>query len=106
MQLTPDGQVSVCEEMYWHQAFLLGDVKKNTIKEIWNSEKALKLWNISQEDIPEDSKCHTCQEFNKCRRGLGVCWKMAMQAYGLDKYYYPDPRCPRATTPVHPFCFD
>ena len=104
--ILPDGQVSVCEEMYWHQAFLLGDVKKNTIKEIWNSEKALKLWNISQEDIPEDSKCHTCQEFNKCRRGLGVCWKMAMQAYGLDKYYYPDPRCPRATTPVHPFCFD
>lgn len=104
--ILPDGQVTVCEEMYWHKAFLLGDVKKNTIKEIWNSEKALKLWNIAQDDIPADSKCHTCQEFDKCRRGLGVCWKMAMQAYGLDKFYYPDPRCPRATEPQHPFYFD
>ena len=28
-----------------------------------------------------------------------VCWKEVMESYGKDKWYYPDPRCPKASKP-------
>lgn len=104
--ILPDGQVTICEELYWNRGFLIGDINKNTIDEIWNSEKALKLWNISQEDIPNDSACKTCQAFGECRRGLGVCWKIILAAYGQDKMYNPDPRCPKAPDLKYHFVAD
>lgn len=102
----PDGQVTICEELYWNKNFILGDVKKNTIEEIWNSPRAFKLWNISQDDIPEDSACKTCQDFENCRRGLGVCWKIVLAAYGQDKPFYPDPRCPKSPKIKYHFVAD
>lgn len=92
----PDGQVTVCEELYWNKNFLLGDIKVNTIEEIWSSSKALQLWNISQEEYPHDSACKTCQDFNGCHQGKGVCWKIILAAYGQNNIFEPDPRCPKA----------
>lgn len=85
---------------------ILGDVKTNTLEEIWNSEKAINLWNISQDEFPEDSACKACQGFEGCRRGLGVCWKIILAAYGQNNPYYPDPRCPKAPEIKYHFVAD
>lgn len=92
----PDGKVTICEQMYWHPFFILGDLSVQSIMEMWDSEKALSIWNFSQEEVREASPCKRCGEFDACRRGLGNCWRMAVSAYGPENYDFPSPNCPKA----------
>ena len=64
--------------------------------EMWNSEKALALWNFSQDEVRDISPCKKCTEFERCRRGLGNCWRVAISAYGFENYDFPAPNCPKA----------
>ena len=92
----PDGKVTYCERMYWHPFFILGDLTRQSIMEVWNSKTALSRWNFSQKEVRGESPCKTCDEFEKCRRGLGNCWRLAVDAYGDENYDYPAPNCPKA----------
>lgn len=51
MIILPDGAVSVCEQLYWNENFIIGDICKNTIKEVWSSSKAIGLWKRKQSSI-------------------------------------------------------
>jgi radical SAM protein with 4Fe4S-binding SPASM domain len=99
----PDGKVTICEQMYWHPFFILGDLSKQSIMEVWNSEKALNLWNFSQDEVKTSSPCKTCKEFEECRRGRGNCWRTAIAAYGLENYDFPAPNCPFAIEITKPY---
>jgi len=66
----------------------------------------LKIWNIKQSEIQESSACKTCSTFEQCRRGPGVCYRMAIQAYGNNNYDYPYPMCPYAPPATEPFYID
>ena len=103
LYILPDGQVGICEEMYWEPKFILGNVTKQSIMEIWNSEKAIGLYNLSQSDFRPLSACKYCPDFLICRSTLGVCWKFIYMAYGTDHWDMPDPRCPLAPPPVNEF---
>lgn len=74
----------------------MGDLNLNTMKEIWNSTKAHSLFYLKQSEISDDSPCRECTDFNKCRSYKHVCWRDVILAYGKNKWYYPDPFCPRA----------
>ena len=55
--ILPDGKVTICEELYWHPNFIIGDLTKQSILEVWNSDKAISLFNITQNDMqPEIAK--------------------------------------------------
>ena len=97
--ILPDGNVTVCEELYWHPRFIIGDLKKQSIEEVWNSDKALELYNISKEMIREEGQCKKCDEFDNCHKHKGVCWKEVLYAYGEENWDYPDPKCPYAPAP-------
>jgi radical SAM protein with 4Fe4S-binding SPASM domain len=97
--LLPDGKVTLCEELYWHPKFILGDLTKQSIMEMWQGKQAIDFYNISQDDFKNDSACKTCDEFDYCHLNASVCWKEVMESYGKDKWYYPDPRCPKAPEP-------
>ena len=92
----PDGQVTVCEGLYWHKEFIIGDISKMSIMDIWNYDNARMLTKMPQELIPEDSACRTCKEYDECRKYRGICWKYVLEAYGDEHPFYPDPRCPYA----------
>lgn len=94
--ILPDGKVTICEELYWNKNFILGDLAKQSIMEMWNSDQAYNLWRISQDIVPENSACKTCDTFEQCRYRLGICWKEVIAFYGKDNWLYPDPRCPKA----------
>ncbi|MBR3567173.1 MAG: radical SAM protein [Salinivirgaceae bacterium] len=94
--ILPDGNVTVCEQLYWIPFFNLGNVRKKTIMEVWSSKKALDLWNIPQNKIRKSSPCSACKTFDFCRRGQGSCWKMAVIAYGKENPDFPYPLCPLA----------
>ena len=103
--ILPDGKVTICEELYWHPQFIIGDLTRQSIMEVWNSEKALSLYHFSKESVTDKSACKTCEDenFNRCHRLKGVCWKQVMQAYGEDNWDYPDPRCPHSPEPFNQF---
>jgi len=94
--ILPDGNVTICEQIYWHPFFILGNVKQQSFLDVWQSPKALGIWNISQEEIRDESPCKNCSTFDICRRGKGSCWRMAIVAYGVENYDFPYPQCPFA----------
>jgi radical SAM protein with 4Fe4S-binding SPASM domain len=91
----PDGRVTICEELYFHEYFIIGDLNKQTLMEVWNSPRALELAYPDQATVP-DGPCKDCPDFRRCHEGLGRCVREALKAYGYDKPHWPDPRCPRA----------
>lgn len=98
--ILPDGKVTVCEELYFHPRFIIGDLTKQSILEVWNSSRALDLYNISKEMLGPDSACKKCDQFDSCHKLKGVCWKNVLIAYGYENWDYPDPRCPYAPKPA------
>ena len=94
--ILPDGKVTICEQLYWHPAFLIGDVKQQSLKEIWKSDKCLKLVNIPKEDIKESSPCKSCELFTSCFSYRNRCWADIIKTYGEEYWDYPDPRCEKA----------
>ena len=101
--ILPDGKVTICEELYWHPGFIIGDLTKQSIMEMWTSEKALGLYELSKSRIREESVCKACDEFDSCHRHRGVCWKEILYAYGYDNWDYPDPKCPKAPRPFREY---
>jgi len=95
--ILPDGRVSICEELYDHPQFIIGDLTKQTIMEMWNSPKAVSLFSLNQDLINKNSPCSRCESFTHCRTTKGVCWKEVLMAYGKENWDYPDPRCPQAS---------
>ena len=96
LYILPDGQVTMCEQLYWNKRFIVGNILTQTLSEVWNSDKAKSLYYIKQDDIPEDSLCHSCEKYEKCRKYRQVCYREIIRKYGTDKWYYPDAGCPYA----------
>lgn len=94
LYILPDGNVTICEQLYWNKQFIVGNIIEQTLEEVWNSDKAKSLYYIKQEDIPSDSLCHSCKHFNACRSTKQVCYREIIRKYGSDKWYYPDVNCP------------
>lgn len=90
----PDGKVTICEELYWHPNFIIGDVNKQSLHEIWTSDDALSLFNIKKERFSEESHCRNCEEFDFCRSVKQVCYRDIIRKYGMEHWDYPDVKCP------------
>lgn len=93
--ILPDGRVTVCEELYDHPEFIIGDLKEQSVMEMWSSPEALGLLHPDQTAVP-DGPCKTCDAFAECNQFLGRCWRDVLKSYGWTKPHYPDPRCPQA----------
>lgn len=104
MVILPNGDVTICEELYYKSKFIIGNVKCNSINEVWNSRRAIDLYNMT---VPAKSSsvCGLCDDFNKCRMNQGVCWKTILMAYGDENWDFPDPRCPKAPFPYNCFYY-
>lgn len=105
MFILPDGNVTICEELYWHEKFILGNVINDSLINIWNSDKANYLKMIPQKDFPSDSPCANCSEYYTCREIKQVCWRDIVKGYGKEKWYFPDVKCPKAPKVKSPVSF-
>ena len=96
ISILANGDCSVCEMLYDNPEYLIGNVHNSSIREIWNSEKAMGLYRMTQNLFPEASPCRRCDVFGKCRNEYGkrVCY-LDIAKSGKTKWY-PDPRCPEA----------
>ena len=91
--ILPDGKVTICEQLYWNSHFIIGDVQRTNLKDIWQSQEALYLCNLSRQDIGQHNKCQACTHFEECFRYGNRCWNNITKAYGKKYWDYPDPRC-------------
>ncbi|MDR1552029.1 MAG: radical SAM protein [Prevotellaceae bacterium] len=91
--ILPDGQVTVCEQMYWNPRFIIGDLTKQTIKEVWNSPRALELAFPKKENFRDVSICKKCTIFDECYTYHNKCYADVLKAYGDENWDFPDPRC-------------
>lgn len=91
----PDGKVTICEELYWHPKFIVGNILEQSLSEIWNSEVALNLYYLEQSQISDESPCKTCKEYETCRIPKQVCYRDIVRKYGIKHWDYPDVNCPK-----------
>ncbi len=94
--ILPDGKVTICEQLYWKPNFIIGDISKDTIKNVWNSEHSLFLYNLKKSDLSENNPCKVCEIFDSCYKNMNRCWAEVVKAYGDENWDYPDPRCKMA----------
>lgn len=94
LSILANGKCSVCEMLYDHEQYILGDIRKDDIYSIWNSEKALDLYAPKQENVKPESPCRECKVFTECKKSFGkrICY-LDITKMGGDKDD-PDPRCP------------
>lgn len=96
----PNGDVTICEELYDNPNFIIGNILDSSLDKIWNGEKALDLfYNPCNKD--SESRCVRCEDLKNCRSSVGICWKTVLMAYGEENWDYPDPRCPKAPLPYN-----
>lgn len=82
----PNGKVTICEELYFHEYFIIGDITNQTLIEVWNSPRALELAYPDQALIP-DGPCKDCPDFSHCHKDLGRCVKPPMKELGNAELY-------------------
>lgn len=87
--MLPDGRVTICERLADDDRFIVGDLKTQSIMEIWNSEKLNQVLYPSKEHF-QGKKCYSCLKFTECVN-RGICYVRAMIVYGTP--YAPDPIC-------------
>jgi len=88
-----NGLVVPCELLSdFSDEFIIGDVKKEKLKDIWNSEKA-ERW-VLRENPKVGEPCSSCDEFGRCKGGCP--WK-SIVTYGK---WICDPFCIKAPNPT------
>ncbi|WP_455966825.1 radical SAM protein [Bacteroides fluxus] len=92
--ILPDGKATICEQLYWNPRFIIGDVSKSDLLDVWHSERTMQLVNLKQKDLQKKSACSECKLFEDCfKKERNRCWSDIIKAYGTDCWDYPDPRC-------------
>ena len=96
MVILPDGQVTICEQLYWNPEFIIGNILENSIRKIWNSPKALALAFPKKENFSDKSICKSCDIFEECMAFPNRCITDILKGYGDENGDFPDPRCSKA----------
>lgn len=98
MSVLASGECTICEMLYDNKEYLIGNIRNQSLSEIWNSSKALALYAPIQENISMKSPCHSCSVFTKCKKSIAkrVCYVDIAKVHENNSFDFPDPRCPMA----------
>jgi radical SAM protein with 4Fe4S-binding SPASM domain len=94
--IAADGRAFLCEQMAMSDKFVVGDLSKQSIMEVWNSEKMIDFIYPPRSRF-EGTICHSCDEFEPCMWEQGRCYRDAYFCYGT--IYDAPPLCPYNTRP-------
>jgi radical SAM protein with 4Fe4S-binding SPASM domain len=94
MLIKPDGAVTLCEQTPNEPAFTVGNVFKDGIMGIWNSD-SIRRFNHPTRDLFKNSVCYECTVFENCMYVKGWCFRDSLACYGT--VYEAPPDCPHQT---------
>lgn len=96
LTILPDGRAFACEQLPTRDDFCFGDLRTQSIKDVWNSAN-LKNIVVPPRELFKDQACYDCELFVECHAHKGRCMRNAYILYG--NAYAPDPLCPKAPPP-------
>ena len=91
--ITGTGKVIPCDEIPVKDEYILGDVNKQSILEVWNAPANTKYTMPPRESF-KGTVCYGCEDFEECHMSKGRCFRDALKAYG--SIYAPAPICWKA----------
>lgn len=98
MELVPTGEVFICEHLPYQKEFVLGDLRKESIMECWNSDR-MKAWLSPppREVFAEGVPCRACPEpdYQLCHTKFSRCLRYSREIF--QTVNAPDIHCPHAT---------
>lgn len=93
MTITPDGKVVLCDTVPQEDIFIVGDVSRHSIAEVWHS-LPLVDFAYPPRDKFSGSACFDCADFDQCQSKAGYCFRDTYFNYGT--VFGPPPKCPLA----------
>lgn len=90
-----DGRVIPCDEIPLTEENVVGDVRIQSIQEVWDSPKVSR-YTVPPREYFEETVCFECAEFDECHQGRGRCFRDSLKAYG--SLFAPAPLCWKAPT--------
>lgn len=94
--IAPNGSAFLCEQMTLDPAFVVGDARVRSIREIWDGEELARFIYPARERFA-GTPCAECEEFERCMWEKGRCYRDAFFAYG--SVYDTPPLCPKNPRP-------
>lgn len=95
--MLPNGEVIQCEQLPYTTETILGDLRQQSLEELWSSEKVLAFINPPERShYPEHTPCSSCKEedYQICHKRYGICLQDSFMYY--QNLTSPDIRCKRA----------
>ncbi|HXH40133.1 MAG TPA: radical SAM protein [Thermoanaerobaculia bacterium] len=91
LRMLPDGRVSRCDQ-WWHEEDLVfGDLRQQSIHEVWSSPALLEMISPPRERF-RGTACDGCDVFDACT-STGRCFFASHEKFGT--FYAPDNHCVR-----------
>lgn len=84
------GDVFICERMSYFDKYSIGNIKSQSIINIWNSKEIYKYY-LLQRNLFKEEKCFDCVYFNHCVNSRGICFVHSLVLNG--RLYSPDSSC-------------
>lgn len=95
--ITPSGKVIPCEQLPSREPFVMGDLTREHMLSVWNSDKLLSMLYPRRERF-RDTPCEECEYFIDCVHRKGLCVRDIYKVRGVAQA--TDPRCPVAKSQV------
>jgi radical SAM protein with 4Fe4S-binding SPASM domain len=93
LNILPDGRVTLCEQLPSRDEFCIGDLRKQSLLDIWNSDLLISFLRPERKRFIMTS-CYDCEIFDDCNWVKGRCFRRAYQVFG--SIFAPDPKCPKS----------
>lgn len=91
LHILPDGKVTLCEQLPSREEFIVGDLSRQSLLEVWTSDK-LKEHLFPDRELFLGTVCYECSDFIACNAGKGRCFRNVYNIFRTP--YAPDPNCP------------
>lgn len=98
LTICANGKIVACEQMPEREEDYLGDVRVQSLEEVWNSKEMDEYLFHPPRERFKGTPCYDCEEFDECQGLYGECVRNACIHYGTRWNAVPD--CPRAPDPV------
>lgn len=92
LMVLPNGDVSLCEQLPHKPEFVVGNLLRQSLLEIWNGPELERFIHPERRKF-EGTVCFSCPEFDACHLGSGYCYRDSFTAFGT--LYDAPPACPR-----------
>jgi len=96
MEVMPNGDCILCDQIPHSGEFIVGNILKQGVMGLWHDPKVTSFIFPTRDHFV-GTVCFNCKEFDACHHGLGYCFRDSLFNYGT--VFDAPPNCPRQIRP-------